>query len=189
MQASQNPEELLDSALDALSTKVEWRPVLDALPVPIYTTDPEGAVTYWNRACIELAGRQPELGTDRWCVTWKIYTTTGERLPHEKCPMADAIREQRVIRDTVAIAERPDGSRIAFKPYPTPLFDADGKLTGAINMLVDVTDEQSLALAEQARRCRRLAGALYSRESLTVLETMAGQYERAAAGLGAKPTH
>ena len=69
------------------------------------------------------------------------------------------------IRDSVAIAERPDGSRVAFRPYPTPLFDDDGALTGAVNMLIDVTDEQSEALHEQADRCRRLADAIYNREA------------------------
>ena len=51
------------------------------------------------------------------------------------------------IRDVVAIAERPDGSRVAFRPYPTPLFDPPGNFTGAVNMLIDVTDEQSDALS------------------------------------------
>jgi hypothetical protein len=83
----------------------------------------------------------------------------------------------------VAIAERPDGSRVAFRPYPTPLFDDSGSMTGAVNMLVDVTDEQSEALVEQAERCRRLAGALYSRESTIVLENMAQGFERTAQDL------
>ena len=157
--------------------------MLDDLPAPIYTTDAEGNVTYWNRACIELAGRVPELGRDRWCVTWQLYTTSGEPMPHEQCPMADAIRERRTIRDQIAIAERPDGSRVAFRPYPTPLFDKHGELEGAINMLIDVSEEQSEVLTEQAARCRRLADALYTRESSTVLETMAERFEKAAADL------
>ena len=183
MLAQPNPEYYLDTALDALSTAADWRSVLDELPVPVYVADADGAVTYWNSACIEFAGRTPELGQDRWCVTWKIYTTTGEFMPHDQCPMAQAIRQQRVIRDTVAIAERPDGSRLAFRPYPTPMFDGAGAMTGAVNMLIDVTDEQSEALHEQAERCRRLADALYSRESNVVLGKMAEQFEQSAAEL------
>jgi len=183
MSAPQNPEALLDQALEALATKSECRVSLDELPVPIYTTDASGAVTYWNRACVALAGREPELGRDRWCVTWRIYTTAGDFMPHDQCPMAEAIKEQRIVRDSVAIAERPDGSRVAFRPYPTPLFDEAGTMTGAINMLIDVTEEQSAVLLEQAERCRRLAGALYSRESNIVLKTMADGFERTAAGL------
>lgn len=189
MPARSTPEEILGSALDALAAGPDWRSVLDELPAPIYVTDTDGAVTYWNQACVELAGRQPQLGQDRWCVTWKLYTTTGEALPHDECPMAVAIKQQQIVRDAIAIAARPDGSRIAFKPYPTPLFDADGALTGAVNMLIDVTDEQTDSLNEQAERCRRLADSLYSRESATVLETMAREYEQAAAELRKQPPH
>lgn len=186
MFATQSPEKILDTALNALSRDADWRPILDELPAPIYVTDIDGAVTYWNRACVDFAGREPELGQDRWCVTWKIYTTTGEFMPHDQCPMAQAIRQERVIRDAVAIAERPDGSRVAFKPYPTPLFDESGRLTGAVNMLIDVTDQQTEALHEQAERCRRLAGTLYSRESFIVLEKMAEGFEQTAAELQQK---
>jgi len=176
-------EKHLKTALAALDKSDDWRSVLDRLPVPIYITAVDGAVTYWNQACVDFAGRQPELGKDRWCVTWQIYTTTGERLPHDKCPMADAVREQQAIRGAVAIALRPDGSRVAFTPYPTPLFDQDGKLTGAVNMLIDVSDEQSEALAEQACRCRRLAMATYDREISEVLDAMAENYEQTAEDL------
>jgi hypothetical protein len=143
-------------------------------------------VTYWNKACVTLAGRQPRLGQDRWCVTWQIYTTTGERMPHDQCPMAETIRNRAPVRGKVAIALRPDGSRVAFLPYPTPLFDADGKFTGAINMLVDVSDRQAEALGEEARRCRRLAGATYNREMSGILDTMADEFERTAQGLAAR---
>lgn len=185
MLAPQSPEGFLDTALNALCTVIDWRAVLDALPVPIYVTDAEGGVTYWNRACVAFAGREPELGQDRWCVTWKIFTTTGEFLPHDQCPMAQAIRQRRIIRDQVAIAERPDGTRAAFRPYPTPLFNDDGSLRGAVNMLIDVTEEQSEVLADQATRCRRLASAVYNRETSGVLSAMADQFARTAAELRA----
>ena len=171
-----NPEDYLDSALAALAS--ECQATLDELPVPIYTTDASGAVTYWNRACANFAGREPRLGQDRWCVTWHLYTTTGEPLAHDKCPMAQALMEERPVRDAIAIAERPDGSRVAFKPYPTPLFNEDGSLKGAINMLIDVTEEQSRALHDQAERCRRLADSTYDRRTSKVLGDMADGFDR-----------
>jgi PAS domain S-box-containing protein len=179
-----DPEQIVEQALTALSTHEDWRSSLDAFATPVYTTDAQGAVTYWNRACIEFAGREPQLGRDRWCVTWQLYTTIGDPLKHEDCPMAEAIRQQRPIRDAIAIAERPDGTRRAFRPYPTPLFHADGSLKGAVNVLIDVTDEQADSLHEQADRCRRLADALYSRESNTVLKHMASRFEETAEELG-----
>src|SRR3954451_24132890 len=99
-------EHLLDTALNALTGSPNCHAMLDELPIPIYTTDATGAVTYWNRACLDLAGREPHLGRDRWCVTWQLYSMNGEPVRHEDCPMAQAIREERIIRDAVAIAER-----------------------------------------------------------------------------------
>jgi PAS domain S-box-containing protein len=183
MLARNDPERLLETALNALATGSPSHAMLDELPVPIYTTDVTGAVTYWNRRCVEFAGREPELGQDRWCVTWQLFTTTGEPLPHDECPMAQAIRDKKPVRGVIAIAERPDGSRVAFSPYPTPLFDANGELTGAINMLIDVTEEQSEALHEEAKRCRRLADATYDRATSKVLGDMASGFDKTADGL------
>jgi PAS domain-containing protein len=151
--------------------------------VPVYLTDSEGLVTYWNRACVDFAGREPELGTDRWCVTWQLYTTADQPLPHDRCPMAQSIREKREIRGEVAIAMRPDGGRKAFTPYPTPLFGDDGELTGAINMLIDISDEQGTALAGQAAHCRRLALATGDRYTAEILNGMAIGFDRNAAAL------
>ena len=61
--------------------------------------------------------------------------------------MARALEEKKPIRGAEAVAERPDGVRIPFIPFPTPLFDASGTLTGAVNMLVDITQRKQ---AEQA---------------------------------------
>lgn len=159
------------------------REAIDALPVPAYATDSDGQVTYWNRHCVAFAGREPELGSDRWCVTWKLYTTTGDPLPHERCPMAVAIHERRVVRGEIAIAERPDGRRVAFTPYPTPLFDEDGQLTGAVNILIDVSKPQHEELLTQANCCRRIAGSTDDRRAQIVLTDMAKNYEESAAAL------
>jgi PAS domain S-box-containing protein len=184
MLATAHPQAYLDSALEALELNGNHRlEALDALPVPVYLTDPDGLVTYWNRACVEFAGREPELGRDRWCVTWRIHTPSDEPLPHDRCPMAVTIKEKREIRGEVAIAMRPDGSRKAFTPYPTPLFGSDGELTGAVNMLIDVSEEQAGALAEQAARCHRLATAVCDRHTAELLRGMARGYERNAVAL------
>ena len=119
----------------------QFRDLLQALPAAIYTTDAEGRITFFNRACIDFAGRTPKIG-ELWCVTWKLFLPDGTPLAHEDCPMAIALKENRPIRDVEAVAERPDGTRICFMPYPTPLRDAAGKVVGAINMLVDISQRR-----------------------------------------------
>jgi PAS domain S-box-containing protein len=126
------------AADDTESREKQFRDLLQALPAAIYTTDAEGRITFFNHACIEFAGRTPKIG-EMWCVTWKLFWPDGTPLRHEDCPMAIALKENRPVRDVEAIAERPDGSRICFMPYPTPLRDEAGRLLGAVNMLVDIT--------------------------------------------------
>jgi PAS domain S-box-containing protein len=126
----------------ASETEHRFRQLLEALPAAIYTTDTEGRITYFNAAAVEMSGRVPELGTDKWCVTWKLYHPDGRPLPHDECPMAVAIRENRPIRNVEALAERPDGTRVPFLPFPSPLRDADGNLIGAVNMLIDISERK-----------------------------------------------
>lgn len=116
--------------------------LIEALPAAIYTTDAQGRITYYNQAAADMWGQRPTLGQSEWCGSWKLYWPDGTPLAHDECPMAIALREKRPIRGMEAIAERPDGTRIPFIPYPTPLFDADGNLIGAVNMLVDITERK-----------------------------------------------
>ncbi len=120
------------------------RAVIDALPVAIYTTDAKGALTHFNQAAVEFSGKTPQLGTDHWCISMKLWRPDGSPLPHDQCPMALALREDRQILGAEAIAERPDGTRVWFTAHPTPLHDANGKMIGGINMLIDVTERKRL---------------------------------------------
>jgi PAS domain S-box-containing protein len=131
------------------------RPMLDALDVAVYTTDREGRLTFYNDAAARFWGRSPELG-ELWCGSYKLFYPDGTPMAHAECPMAIALLEGRELRGVEAIAERPDGSRVAFTPYPTVLRDPDGTIVGAVNVLVDVTDrarvEDSLRATAEALR-------------------------------------
>jgi PAS domain S-box-containing protein len=159
---------------------------LEQLDAPIYVTDHAGVVTYFNRACIGFTGRRPSVGKDRWCVTWKLYTDSGEFLPHAQCPMAIAILEGRTVRGLTAVAERPDGTRVSFLPFPTPLRDAEGRLVGAVNILIDITElRQIRELRSQAARARRLASSMTDSLTISRLRAMAEELEAKAASLTA----
>ncbi len=124
------------------ASEAALRSLIEALPAAIYTTDASGKVTFFNQAAADLAGREPVLGSDEWCVTWRLYRPDGTPLPHEECPMAVALKEDRPVRDVEALAERPDGTLVPFIPYPTPLHDEQGRLVGAVNMLVDISERR-----------------------------------------------
>ncbi len=164
------------------ATEAQLRAMLNALPAAVYATDADGHVTHFNPATIELSGRVPQLGVDRWCPTSKLFATDGTPLPHEECPMALALREGRVIRGVDVIVERPDGTRIWVTPYPTPLRDEDGRIIGGINMLVDITASKqaqteltaAMHLAEKANIAKSEFLSSMSHELRTPLSAILG---------------
>jgi two-component system CheB/CheR fusion protein len=120
--------------------------IIAALPAAIYTTDALGRITYCNEAAAALWGCRPELGKSEFCGSWRLCWPDGTPLPHDQCPMALALKQRRPNRGMEAIAERPDGTRVPFIAYPTPLFDASGALTGAVNMLVEISERKRAEL-------------------------------------------
>lgn len=137
-----------------------FRELLGALPAAVYTTDAAGRLTYYNDAAAALWGHRPMLGSSEWCGSWKLFWPDGTPLAHADCPMAIALKEDRAVRGMEAAAERPDGTRVPFIPYPTPLHDETGKLVGAVNMLVDISErkraeeQQSLLVRELHHRVK-----------------------------------
>jgi PAS domain-containing protein len=171
-------ERLLEGvALAACISQQSLFDAVDRIPAPLYVTDDDGFVLHANPWCYRFAGRQPQGGKDRWCVTWKLYDMEGNFMPHDTCPMAGAIRERRPNRGLVAKAKRPDGSWVTFMPFPTPVFTANGELAGAVNMLVDITEPaQAEDLRQQAVRCSRLSDQIGDQQASEALALMSVQY-------------
>jgi PAS domain-containing protein len=151
--------------LDKAEQRFQQR--LRTFPAAVYTTDADGRITFYNEAAVSLAGRRAQLGTDQWCVTWRLYALDGTPLPHDECPMAIALKENRPIRGVQAIAERPDGSRVRFAPYPTPLRDASGAVVGAVNLLLDLSELEAGIL--EGARVLVVAGDIFGAADLDLL--------------------
>jgi len=107
---------------------------------------------------VKLWRRAPEPGKDKWCGSWNMYNADGTLLPHEECPMAIAVKEGRIVSREVII-ERPDGTRYSVIPYPQPVYDSNGKITGAVNTVIDITiqAEARNKIEESENRYRELS--------------------------------
>jgi PAS domain S-box-containing protein len=135
------------------------RQIVEASATALYVCDANGYIVFYNNAAEELWGITPVIGKNMWCGSWRLYRTDGTPIPIDESPMAIAIRERRPVDAGEIIVERPDGTRRNVRPYPRPLFDSDGNLTGAINTLVDITHyhEAEQEIIESKERFRQLA--------------------------------
>ncbi|TIT34465.1 MAG: PAS domain S-box protein [Mesorhizobium sp.] len=155
---------------ETMRSEKRLRDLIEALPNAVYTTDASGRLTFYNPAAVELWGREPKLGSDRWNGSWRLYRPDGELLPHDESPLAIALKEKRQVKGGAeAVCERPDGTRVPYISYPTLLRDATGEVTGAVNMLVDITErKRAEALAE------RLAAIVQSSDDAIIGKNLKG---------------
>jgi PAS domain S-box-containing protein len=155
--------------MPAFGNSMGIQDILEALPEAVYTTDATGRITFYNKAAAEMWGVRPEIGTSEFCGSWKLSWPDGTPLPHAECPMAMALKEKQAIRGLEAIAERPDGTRVPFLPFPTPIFNTGGDLIGAVNMMIDLTER---AIAEEA--AQRIAAIVESSDDAILAKDLNG---------------
>src|SRR5690606_32353506 len=132
----------------------QYRRLAEMLPVAAYTCDADGTITYFNQRAVELWGREPVLGQEKYCGSLRLYDVDGNPVSLDACHMARALREGRSVRNQEGVIERPDGSRITVLANIDPIREPDGCIVGAINVFGDITrlKEVENALREADRR-------------------------------------
>ena len=135
-----------------------YRELIENLPVATYSCDAEGRIMIYNKAAVALWGREPEIGKDMWCGSWNIYSVNGNTIPLELCPMAAALREGKAIISEEIIIEHPTGDKRNVIPYPVPFIDDEDRITGAVNVLIDITENKQTqqALMESEKKYRQI---------------------------------
>lgn len=129
----------------------QFQQLLETLPNAAYTCDREGLITYFNPAAARLWGRSPRLNdsVDRYCGSYRLYAFDGTPIPHDQCWMALALRRNLPYLGQEIIVERPNHVRINALAYANPTHDTLGRLNGAVNVLIDVSQSQRLESESQ----------------------------------------
>src|SRR5438105_10943444 len=136
-----------------------YRTLFDLVPVAVYTCDAEGLIQEYNQRAVELWGREPKTNdsSEKFCGSLKIFYPDGRPMPHHKCPMARALRgEKLTATDLEILVEQSSGARRNVLVSPTALRGGQGKIIGAINCLHDITVRKRTekALRESEERSR-----------------------------------
>jgi PAS domain S-box-containing protein len=123
-------------------TEKMFHQVLENLPAGAYTCDAGGLITYFNPHAQKLWGRAPKLNdaADRYCGSFKLFSTEGMPLKHSECWMALALQNGRGYNGEEIVVEHPDGRRLSVLAHANPFHDETGNLLGAVNVLVDISE-------------------------------------------------
>ena len=110
---------------------------LNTIPTPIMSIDTDFKITYMNPAGAAIAGKTPDE-----CVGLKCYDLFNT--PHcktEKCACAQAMKTDSVV--TAETFARPsEGVLVPIKYTGSPIKDAKGNIKGALEYILDVTEER-----------------------------------------------
>ncbi|MFM2337360.1 MAG: hypothetical protein RL115_553, partial [Bacteroidota bacterium] len=123
------------------------------------TCDENGFIQIYNKAAADMWGWEPTLGKDQWC-GWKkmVDPATGQQIAPENSPMAKIYQEKQAVFGAQLLVQRPDGTERLVASFPSPLFNNDGKMIGAVNMLIDVTEknEKEILIQKTEEKYRSL---------------------------------
>src|SRR5262245_15813219 len=160
------------SANSPLAGELVFRRLLGILPAGAYTCDADGLITYFNEHAARLWGREPKLNdpVDRYCGSFKLFDADGIPLRHDGCWTALALKNGKEYSRQEVMIERPNGSRITVMVNASPMLDASGRVVGAVNVLVDVSDHKR---AEQLQSL--LASVVESSDDAIVSKTLEGR--------------
>jgi PAS domain S-box-containing protein len=126
----------------------QFRDLLEALPVSVYTTDPEGRLTFYNKAAATMWGQGPDLNDKGWCESWALFLPDGAPMRQANCLMGTGFGDEPA-PEIEAQLERPDGTRVPFIAYPTLLRDKAGTPIGAVNMMVDISERKQAEVEQK----------------------------------------
>ena len=129
--------------------------VLDALPVGVFIVDTNGKIAQINKQADRIWSKSAPTSE---IVDWRMYkgrwASSGDVIKYEDWPLYRSLnRGETFIAQAIEI-ERFDGSRGTMLSSSAPIRDDQGKITGAVSVILDITErkvmEEELQKAKEA---------------------------------------
>jgi adenylate cyclase len=116
---------------------------LEAMPIGVGVLDAEGKVYYINQKAKEIFGKGvvPDTNSEQLSEVYQTYKSgTNQEYPPEDLPIVRALRGENATADDVEVH---NGDKIIpLEISATPIYDSNGKITYAINTILDITERR-----------------------------------------------
>jgi len=133
-----------------------FKDILDNMLEAVYVTDRDRRIVYWNRRAEDLTGFMKEEVIGRVCSENILGHVDRRGVPLCKgdCPLSETMADGKP-RETMVFLHHKDGFRRPVRVRTSPLLDANGTITGGIEVFEDAMGY--LALEEKLQLLESLA--------------------------------
>lgn len=123
-------------------TDWNFKELVQSLPVAVYTCDTDGYINFFNRAAVNIWGRQPCIGTDKWHSFWTYCNADGAPANLDETPVSRALKEGICFSGEEVKIKTTDNIYRNLLISPRPVLDKNNRITGVYNTIVDITTQK-----------------------------------------------
>ncbi|MDH3382998.1 MAG: PAS domain S-box protein [Deltaproteobacteria bacterium] len=142
----------IENELENLRASAEReRMLLETMEEGVVLIDPGGKITHANPAAEKILGFKRSQIESRHYMSpeWEILRSDGTPMPPEEMPGPLAMKEKRIVRNTVMGVKRPEGNIAWIVVSAAPIITEKNMLAGVVGTFKDIT---SLREAEEEYR-------------------------------------
>lgn len=150
-------------------SEAHYRRLIENSPVAMYACNRDGYITQFNKAAVQLFGRELHPGTDRWTPAWKMAGETGEYIAPEDSPMAIALKTGKIPEEREITLQNADGTLHVILDHPQLFFNDEGKISGGLNAVINITERK---LSE--KNAASLAAIIHSTDDAIISKNLDG---------------
>ncbi|MDH4317361.1 MAG: response regulator [Desulfobulbaceae bacterium] len=151
-------QEMAKSNKKALADAGRLAEYVNNLPTPVLSVDRDFRIVYINAAGAAFSGVKPDDALGKYC--FDLFRNA--HCQTRNCRIGRAMRNKRV--ETAETVVDPDGAAIPVRYTGAPVLDENGEVMGALEYIIDITDEKkAFLLIEKENRLQSGAAAVYDR--------------------------